>query len=220
MVEDWKLGRQEIDDGVLIFLSRDDRKARIEVGYGLEPSLTDARCKRIISTLMVPRFQGGDFDGGVTAAVEAIDAVVRGREDLIPPALLADDSGNELADASLVEKLLFLGIFSMVIGTFSLISVASSGCTGWFLYLFLMPFYLAFPAAALGPRAGAVALGAWVIGFPLLRWWFGSTAAGRAAKSWLPSSIGRSSGGWSSGGGGGFSGGGGSFGGGGASGSW
>ncbi len=222
VVETWKLGRKEHDDGVLLLVSRDDRKVRIEVGYGLEPELTDAMSKRIISNLMVPRFREGDFDGGVTAAVDAIDAVVRGQEDLIPPQL-ADTSGGELDHMALPEKLVFLAVFGVVIGTFSLIGLATPGCTGWFLYLFLMPFYAAFPTAAFGPAGGAVALGAWVIGFPILRLWAGKTASGRTFQSWFPAgtSSGGSSGGWSSGGfSGGFSGGGGSFGGGGASGSW
>ena len=233
VVETWELGRKGVDDGVLLLVSRDDRKVRIEVGYGLEPTLTDVRSRRIISNLMVPRFREGDFDGGITAAVETIDATVRGQEDLIPPGLM-DSGDNDIANASVVEKLIFLGVFGMVIGTFSLISVSSSGCAGWFFYVFLMPFYFSFPAGAFGPTAGMIALGLWVVGFPLLRYWLG-TEAGKGFISRMPSgnlSGGGWSGGWSSdhrsGGGGwsgggfsgGFSGGGGSFGGGGASGSW
>ncbi len=229
VVETWELGRKDVDDGVLLLVSRDDRKVRIEVGYGLEPTLTDVRSRRIISNLLVPRFREADFDGGITAAVEAIDATVRGQEDLIPPGLM-DSGDNDLADATIIERLIFLGVFAMVVGTFSLVSVSSSGCTGWAFYFFLMPFYFSFPAAAFGPTAGAIALGLWVIAFPALRYWLG-TGAGKSVISRFPGSSGWSGGGWSSdrrsgggwsGGGfsGGFSGGGGSFGGGGASGSW
>lgn len=233
VLDTWKLGRQGIDDGVLLLISRDDRKIRIEVGYGLEATLTDVRSKRIVSNLMVPRFRNGDFEGGITAAVEVIDATVRGQEDLIPPGL-EEASGNDLQDAPFFEKLIFLGIFSVVVGTFAMISIAASGCTGWFLYAFLMPFFFSFPAAAFGPLAGMIVLGIWVIAFPVLRHWLGTSATGQAFRNWTPSSRGWSSdvggwsgggfsgGGWSGGGfsGGGFSGGGGSFGGGGASGSW
>ncbi len=228
VVETWKLGRKGIDDGVLLLVSRDDRKVRIEVGYGLEPTLTDARSRRIISNLLVPRFREADFDGGITAAVEAIDATIRGQEDLIPPGLM-DSADNELSDATLFEKLIFLGIFAMVVGTFSLISIGSSGWTGWVFYLFLMPFYFSFPAAAFGPTVGLIALGLWLVAFPVLRYLLG-TSAGKSVAGRLPragwsgggwSSDRRSGGGWSGGGfSGGFSGGGGSFGGGGASGSW
>ncbi len=227
VVETWKLGREGVDDGVLLLVSRDDRKVRIEVGYGLEPSLTDVRSRRIISNLLVPRFREGDFDGGVTAAVEAIDAVVRGQEDMVPPALM-DSGGNDLMDGTLFDKILFLGIFAVVIGTFSLISIASTGCTGWVFYVFLMPFYFSFPAGVFGQTAGLIALGLWLVAFPVLRYWMG-TGAGKSVRSRFPgtsfgggwSSDRRSGGGWSGGGfSGGFSGGGGSFGGGGASGSW
>ncbi len=233
VVETWKLGRAGVDDGVLLLISRDDRKIRIEVGYGLEATLTDVRSKQIISNLMVPRFRNGDFEGGIVAAVEVIDATVRGQEDLIPPGLEGSDN-RDLQDAGFFERLIFLGIFGMVVGTFSLVSIATSGCAGWFLYLFLMPFFFSFPAAIFGPTAGMIAVGFWVLAFPILRFWI-RTPSGQAFKNSLPQSGGFSGGwssdgggwsggGWSgggfSGGGGGFSGGGGGFGGGGASGSW
>ncbi len=231
VVEKWKLGRAGVDDGVLLLISRDDRAVRVDVGYGLESTLTDVRSRRIVSNLIVPRFRDADFDGGVRAAIDAIDASVRGQEELVPPALM-DSSDNQLSGAPLLEKVIFAGVFAMVVGTFSLIGIASSGCTGWGLYVFLMPFYFSFPAAAFGQTAGLGALGLWVIGFPLLRAWIGTEAGSKVIRrGWFPTSggggwssdrwSGRGGGGWSGGGfSGGFSGGGGSFGGGGASGSW
>lgn len=94
--EAWKLGRETQDDGVLILVARDDRKVRIEVGYGLEGSLTDLHAKRIIQQLMVPRFRTGDFAGGVEAAVDAVAGAVRGEADAIPP---------DLSKRSVVESL-------------------------------------------------------------------------------------------------------------------
>ena len=231
VVETWKLGREGVDDGVLLLVSRDDRKVRIEVGYGLEPTLTDVRSRRIISNLMVPRFREGNFDGGVSTAVEAIDATIRGQEDLMPPGLM-DTPENQLFEGDWMGSLIFLGIFTLVVGTFSLIAVATSGFAGWFLYLFLMPFYFAFPGAIFGLTGGLIALGAWVVAFPVLRFGTplgksltgGSSGGGFSGGGWSRSwsSEGWSGGGFSGGGfsSGGFSGGGGSFGGGGASGSW
>ncbi|MEM7582861.1 MAG: TPM domain-containing protein [Acidobacteriota bacterium] len=231
VVEKWQLGREGIDDGILLLVARDDRLIRIEVGYGLEGTLTDLRTKRIISNLMVPRFREGDFAGGIGAATEVIDATLRNREDLIPPSLTRDSS-NDIADAPLLERLMFMGIFSIVVGTFAMTSIATSGCMGWVLYVFLMPFFYAFPAEVLGQVVGIVALAAWVTGFPILRYVLRNTAWGERFRNWRPQVGGAgtwssggggwSSGGWSGGGfsGGGFSGGGGSFGGGGASGSW
>ena len=65
--EQWKLGRKGIDDGVLLVIARNDRKLRIEVGYGLEGALTDAAAKRIISDHIVPHLKRGDFAAGVEA---------------------------------------------------------------------------------------------------------------------------------------------------------
>jgi uncharacterized protein len=68
----WALGQADRDNGVLLLISRDDRQIRIEVGYGLEGSLTDATAGSIIRNEMTPRFRDGDFDGGTLGAVTAI----------------------------------------------------------------------------------------------------------------------------------------------------
>src|SRR5580704_15762471 len=74
----WKPGQAGRNNGAVLFVFVKDRKMRIQTGYGLEGALPDAICKRIISDQMVPRFQAGDFDGGVTAAVDAMIAATRG----------------------------------------------------------------------------------------------------------------------------------------------
>lgn len=72
VVEAWKLGRAQHDDGVLILVVPQDRKMRIEVGYGLEGVLPDAVAGRITREVMAPRFRRGDYQGGITAAVDAV----------------------------------------------------------------------------------------------------------------------------------------------------
>lgn len=84
VVEEWQLGRDDEDDGVLVLVARDDRKVRIEVGYGLEGAITDLQSKRIIDGLMVPEFRRGDFAAGIEAAVRAIGGAIRGEADAIP----------------------------------------------------------------------------------------------------------------------------------------
>jgi uncharacterized protein len=74
----WKPGQAGRNNGAILFVFVKDRKMRIQTGYGLEGALPDAICKRIISDEMVPRFQAGDFGGGVTAAVNAMIAATRG----------------------------------------------------------------------------------------------------------------------------------------------
>ena len=68
----WKVGRRGLDDGVVLFILADDKKIRIEVGYGVEGSLPDARAASIIREWMVPRMQQGDRDGAAKAGVEGI----------------------------------------------------------------------------------------------------------------------------------------------------
>jgi uncharacterized protein len=74
----WKVGRHGLDDGAVLFILADDRKLRIEVGYGLEDKLTDVQAARIIREIIVPRVQAGDRDGAARAGVGAILAAVGG----------------------------------------------------------------------------------------------------------------------------------------------
>jgi uncharacterized protein len=74
----WKPGQPSRNNGAILFMFVKDRKLRIQTGYGLEGALPDAICKRIISDQIAPRFQIGDFDGGLTAGVNAMIAATRG----------------------------------------------------------------------------------------------------------------------------------------------
>lgn len=85
VVETWKLGRAGKDDGVLVLVVRDDRKMRIEVGYGLEAVIPDVLARRVLDERMRPRFRDGDFDGGVRDATSTLAALVRGEENALPP---------------------------------------------------------------------------------------------------------------------------------------
>lgn len=74
----WKLGRQGVDDGLLILLAIRDRSVRIEVGRGLEGVIPDAVAKRIIEEVMLPYFRQGDFYGGLSAGLDRIMDLIRG----------------------------------------------------------------------------------------------------------------------------------------------
>jgi uncharacterized protein len=222
VAETWKLGQKGKDNGVLFLISEQDRKMRIEVGYGLEPELTDLESSRILDDVVRPYFRNGDFAGGIEHGADAIMASVQGQE--ITPAPDADSGASDMPPGA---KVLFGLIFLFVIGTFSLIALFSQGCQSWFLYVFLMPFYAAFPSA-ISPVLGIGAVIAWAVLFPILKVLFGKRLASgiptwgsRGRGGWWGGGpfIFGGGGGWS-GGGGGFSGGGGSFGGGGSSGSW
>lgn len=199
VVEKWKLGRKNVDDGALLIIAKNDRTLRIEVGYGLEGALNDATSKRIISEVIVPRFQQGDFYGGIEAGVDRMMGVVNG-EPLPAPSRRAPDGEGGFGQLVPVIFLLVVvvgGILRRLLGRLPAAIVAGGGAAvlAW---LFIGAFL--------------VALGAGLIAFVFT---LGGGMGGRGG--WY------SGGGWSAGvgrGGGGFGGGGGGFGGGGASGRW
>lgn len=227
----WALGRKGQNDGVLFLISKNDRKLRIEVGHGLEGSLPDALAGRIIQNEVVPRFRAGDFEGGVTAGVDAIVAAAEGSYS--PPPAPREENENDFNGMGLLEKIMMSAFVFGILGLFEGIGLAAPG-VGWFLYFFLIPFWAAFPMAIWGAKIGMGFLMTHLIGFPFVKFMLPHTAFGRKFRTvgnktyygdsllFTQTSGGGSSGSsWSSGGSsGGFSGGGGSFGGGGSSGSW
>jgi uncharacterized protein len=70
----WGIGQAKLNNGVLLIVAPNEHKVRIEVGYGLEPVLTDALSSLIIQNAILPKFRGGDFNGGVEAGVDALVA--------------------------------------------------------------------------------------------------------------------------------------------------
>lgn len=68
----WGIGGAARDQGLLLLIARDERKLRIEVGYGLHPYFGGIMAGRVINDVITPRFKQGDFDGGVTSGVDAI----------------------------------------------------------------------------------------------------------------------------------------------------
>src|SRR5213079_1394426 len=76
VAEAWKIGRKKIDDGALLVVAKNDRRLRIEVGYGLEGVITDVTSKRIIDEDITPKFRGGDFAGGISAGINRMIGLV------------------------------------------------------------------------------------------------------------------------------------------------
>lgn len=204
--EQWKLGRKGIDDGALLVIAKNDRKLRIEVGYGLEGALTDAAAKRIISDHIVPHLKRGDFAAGVEAGVAQIISVVSGETLPAPVAAQHSRTGPQFDPFWIVAALFFVHVFSRLLR-------AGIG---------------RLPAA--GVMGGAFGFGIWLVFGSMVAGlivaiiaFFIALAEGTATGTGGGSGWSSGGGSWSSGGGssgGGFSGGGGSSGGGGASGSW
>jgi uncharacterized protein len=230
----WKLGQKGKDNGILVIVAPNDRRMRIEVGYGLEGALPDSAAGSIIRNVMTPRFKAGDYNGGIEAGVAAIIGVLEGG------ALPKESSGGQQGkpssgfhldapDMPLTERILIGAFIFGIIGLFTIIGILTPG-VGWFLYLFLIPFWAMFPVVVVGSTGALYMLGTYLVGFPLLKLIFRKTAwyakaekdlrtKGRTSIGGFTMSSGGSGSSWSSGGSG-FSGGGGSSGGGGASGSW
>ena len=208
----WKIGRKGQDNGVLFVVAKDDRKMRIEVGYGLEGVLTDATSRRIIAEDVAPHFRSNQFAAGVNAGVDRILQVVGSGQPL--PASKAPTRSPAGFDFGTLLILLFVGvpivggILSRVFGRFlgSTVGAGVVGAGAWII------------AGSI-----AIAIGAGLIALFVMLLFSAGGGMGRRGGMWIPTGgwgggVG-GGGGWSSGGGG-FSGGGGSFGGGGASGGW
>lgn len=203
VVEQWKIGRADIDDGVLLLIAKQDRKMRIEVGYGLEGAIPDAYAKRIIEQIIKPEFRGGDFYHGITKGTDALIGLINGEE--LPEPSHAKDSG----DGGFLELLFPLLIIVLGVGNFFLRKIfgKTAGTAiyavailiiGWIFFNLIAGIFMSVILTVIFGAGGGHRGGGGM--------WYG----------------GGSSGGSFGGGsfGGGFSGGGGSFGGGGASGSW
>ena len=206
-----KLGRAKPDDGLLLLVAKDDRKARIEVGYGLEGAVTDAQSSRIIREYLAPRFREGDYFGGLRDAEAALVKLVDGEP--LPPPLAEeeaqDDGPPPLFFAAIIG--LFVGLFAggtglKPVGLRRIGAAAVAGGIGWLLF-----------------SLGAAVLVSALVAFLLSASGGGRFGSGRGGWGSFPGGgggWGGGGGGWSGGGGGGWSGGGGSFGGGGSSGRW
>ena len=207
VAEAWKIGRKKIDDGALLVVAKNDRRLRIEVGYGLEGALTDVTSKRIIDEDITPKFKEGDFAGGISAGIGRLIGLVNGEKlpEPAPPHWQGPMLGNYIDPFNpFVLAFVFLvsGALRAMLGRL-VGSMATGGLVGFLAWLFIGSF-----GAALVIGVLAFLFAAFIDLFP--------SGGGRSTGG------GWSSGGWSGGSSssGGFSGGGGSFGGGGASGSW
>lgn len=209
VASDWKIGRKDVGDGLLIVIAKDDRRMRMEVARALEGAIPDLVAARIIDQQMAPFFRQNDYAGGILAAIDQVGARIAG-EALPPPS--QQPSHADEADLEGLAIFLFFGV--MVIGPVirrifgnKLGALLVGGATGLLAYLFTASLLLAGLAA--------------VVALLLTLLSNSGKGGGRGGRG--PFIGGGGFGGGRSGGfgGGGFrSGGGGSFGGGGASGRW
>lgn len=194
LAEAWKIGREKEDDGVLVLVAKDDRKMRIEVGYGLEGAIPDLIAKRVITEIMAPSFKQGDFYGGLSKSVDTLISLIAGEPLPTPVQKSNTASFSDFLPLLLVGGLLLGSILRAIFGDFfgGMLNGGAIAVLAWF---FGVTFFIAL-------LLGIVAFILTLIG---------------------PSGLGQLGGGFYSGGSGHndhWSGGGGDFGGGGASGDW
>lgn len=78
LFEEWGIGQKLKDNGLLVLVAPNEREVRVEVGYGLEPTVTDAMASVIINSVMIPRFKAGDYYGGIDTGVDSLIKLVEG----------------------------------------------------------------------------------------------------------------------------------------------
>lgn len=207
VAEQWRVGRGQVDDGVILLVAKDDRAVRIEVGYGAEGAIPDVLASRIVNQVVVPRFRQGQFAEGINEAVDRIVALLEGEP--LPEA--ARSKGSEGFGTLLPLLLMFVfvgsGIVRRMFGGLGGASImgAVAAVIAWALT----------SAAAVAVVAAVIAFLFTLLGGGGFGGGFGSGMGG-----WTRGRRGGFGGGGFGGGGGGWSGGGGGFGGGGASGRW
>nr|AIA14161.1 Repair protein [uncultured bacterium]AIA14199.1 Repair protein [uncultured bacterium] len=217
----WGIGQKDRDSGVLLLVAKDDRKLRIEVGYGLEGALTDAQSGRIIRDRITPQFRQGNYYQGVDSGVDGIILAIHGEKDPnLKPEGATSSSGPKWS--GMIEPIIF-GLLFIPVWLGSILARTKSwwaggvigGVVGGIISIF----------------AGFLFIGlAAIVGLALLGLIFDKIVSDnykKAAKgdrdtpSWWAGGPWIGGGGSGGGGGGGFGGfSGGSFGGGGSSGSW
>jgi uncharacterized protein len=213
LADAWKAGQKGLDNGVILLVARDDRKVRIEVGYGLEAVIPDGLAGRIIRERIAPAFGSGNYYAGLLAGVEALDLAAR-KEYPEAPATTASRSSPGVDFGTLLFAYFIVGIVGNAVGVlagilagavvFPLIGGSLAQLAGWW----SVPLGGLFGLFAVLFLRGFGRRGAWTSPGP---------GGGYRGGGWGGGGFG---GGGFGGGGGGFRGGGGGFGGGGASGSW
>lgn len=146
LAEKWQIGREGIDDGVILLIAKDDHKLRLEVGYGLEGAIPDVIAKRVISEIITPRFKSGDFAGGIDVGIDQLIKLIDG-ESLPAPTKFSVNQFSETAfviifGLGLVAGYLLSLVFGRLLG--GLLAGIATAAVGLFLGLGLIAILVAF----------------------------------------------------------------------------
>jgi uncharacterized protein len=141
VAEAWKIGRKGVDDGLILVVAKDDRRLRIEVGYGLEGAIPDSLANRVIDERITPRFRDGDFYGGLRDGVDQLIRLAEGEK--LPPPKAAPGAGRASRGSAfdyLIPGIVFIviagGVLKAMLGRLpgSLATGAGLGVIAWVLF--------------------------------------------------------------------------------------
>lgn len=131
VAEKWQIGQEKEDNGALLVIALNDRKIRIETGYGLEEKLTDAKCGLIIRNIIIPEFRNGNYAAGIYKAVRNMGGIATDNAELISKKVLNQESDNEEDFAGIIIGIVFLVGWLMLIS--SLAKSRNRGLLSWIL---------------------------------------------------------------------------------------
>ena len=127
----WGIGQQGKDNGALLIIAKEERKVRIEVGYGLEDRLTDAQSSVIINQIITPAFKQGDFIGGINKGTDAIVQVLGG--DPLAEPVVGASGGDDVTDWRMTLLLFTLFVIACYISArYGGVGIIGSGGSGGF----------------------------------------------------------------------------------------
>ena len=141
-VEAWKVGQKKYDNGLVLFVFEQEQKTRIEVGYGLEGTITDAFSSRVLREFIAPRFEQRDYAGGLNAAADAIINKIRTGEEPVPP-LQRPGQGQQASggeDIGIIPVLIILFVvFFFIVPMLGGGRRRRGGCNGCIFPMFFFP---------------------------------------------------------------------------------
>jgi uncharacterized protein len=144
--EQWKAGSKKYENGLILFVFAKERKLRFEVGYGLEPTITDAFSSDVLRNEITPHFKSGDYAGGLNAAVDAVTARIEKtetpHEPISPGAQSGSSSSSRRARSGINPGTILFFLFIFFFFILPLLSRGRrgrSGCGGCFWPMFFLP---------------------------------------------------------------------------------
>lgn len=130
-VDRWKVGQKKYDNGLVLFVFAQEKIVRVEVGYGLEGTITDAFSSRVIRQFIAPHFQNGDYGGGLNAAADAIITKIKtGGEPVGEPQPQAQGRRGNQASGDLPLPVLIIILFVIFFVIVPMFTRRRSGCGG------------------------------------------------------------------------------------------